>query len=269
MDLLLKVGRSGGSSGGGGGGYDPSSFFPGGTKGMWLDSGNTAKILNASAASAVNTDPVATANDSGTAGYSLVQSTNANRPILVTNHVNGRSALSLDLTDYFDCTGMNAFLSGANNVTLMAVFRHTDASTNHIMFRQYDNPFSNERVRFGYAGDKPRLLFNKDAGSYGNDRIGASGIANATYHAVIYVVDAQNGLDGAYVDNGTYLAFTGAGGTTAASAFDATTANQSRFFLNCLGYVADLYIHKNSLLDSTQRAAWFAAVKTRFALTGY
>lgn len=249
--------------------YDPSTFFIGGTKGPWYDPNNTANTLNGSGTPSTNGQVVATLNDSGTAGINATQSTDANRPTLSTNYANSRSALNIDLTDYFDCSGMNTFTSAANSVTVLVVYSPTDASTNHIMFRQYDNPFSNERLRAGWAGDKPRLLFNLDAGSYGNDRIGAAALTTPANHALIYVFDPQHGMDGVYVDNASYLAFGAAGGTTASAAFDATDANQSRFFLNCLGNALDIYIHKNAIMSSQQRTDYFAAVKSRFALTTY
>lgn len=265
----LDVGGLDRWSHGGGAAYDPSTFFTGGTKGPWYDFGNTVTTLNAGGTAATAGQTVATENDAGTAAINASQATDANRPTLAAAHQNSRNAILADSTDLFDVTGLNAFTNGASSIQLLTVFQPTDGTTNHSMWRSFDASFSYDRINALFVGLKPSIKYSKDGGDFANLRTGASDLTAATYHAIIYHFDFTNGQTGIFVDNAAYLAVAAAGGTTVAGAMNATDGNQSRIVLTSKGYYLDMYIHKNALMDATQRSNWFAAVKSRFALTAY
>ena len=266
MDCLLRAGSSGASSGGGS--YDPTSYFTGGTSGPWYDFNNSAKILNASDTAATNGQTIKTIQDVNSASYDGTQGTDANRPTLVTNFANGKSAALCDSTDLFDATGLNAFSNAANSITVLAVFQPTDATTNHCMFQQYDNPWGVLRAYAGSVGLQPSVRYDRDSTAYGNIRSGTAASA-ATTHAMVIQIDALNGQTGLYLDNATNLTMQAAGGSTVAGAFNSTNGNESVILRQCKGYCLDIYIHKNAMMDATQRGNWFTAVKARFSLTAY
>lgn len=268
MDLLLRAGTSGGA-GGGGGSYNPASYFTGGTSGPWYDFGDSTRILNGSSTSATNGQTVGTANDAGTSGTNASQTTDANRPILRAAHVNSRNAVQCDSTDFMDVTGLNSFLNSATSCTITAVLNIASGGANHSALRQYDNGFSYDRINALFIGQQPSIKYSKDGGDYANLRTAAGSLSTGTYHAVIWVFDFTNGQTGIYADNSTALTMAAAGGGTVPGAMNATNGNESRIVRTSDAHWADLYFHKNSMMDSTQRANWFAAVKSRFALTAY
>lgn len=257
------------SGAGGGSPYDPSSFFTGGTSGPWYDFGDSTKILNGSGTSATDGQTIATVTDAGTAGINATQGTDANRAILRAAHVNGRNAAECDTSDLFEASGLNAFTNGASSLSIPLVYQHTDGSTNHRFFRQYDNSYSYDRVNALFVALKPSIKYSRDGGDYSNLRTGATDVTAGSYHAMIFVFNFNAGETGLFLDNGTYLSMTAAGGGTVAGNMTASNGNESRILAACKGFIADMYFHKNSMMDGTQRAAWFAAVKSRFNLTGY
>lgn len=270
MDLLLRAGFvDGAGGGGGGGGYAPANFFTGGTVGPWFDFGNSTNVLNGSGTSATNGQTVDTVNDSGTAGISAVQTTDANRPTLQASHINGRNAVLLDTSDLMAVTGLNAFTNGASSLTIGMVYNPTDGTTNHAPLRQYDASYSYDRVYALLLGLQASVRYSRDGGDYANLRTQGGSLSSATYHALLFVMDFNAGQTAIYGDNSTLLSLAAAGGSTVAGNMTATNANESRILSACKGYCAELFFHKNAMMDSTQRTSWFTDVKSRFGLTAY
>jgi hypothetical protein len=254
--------------GSGGGTYNPTSYFTGGTVGPWYDFGDSTKILNSSDTSATNGQTIKTVTDAGTAGINASQATDASRPTLSTNFANGKSAALCTATQLFDATGLNAFSNAANNLSILAVFQPTDGTTNHCIFQQYDNPWGVLRAYAGYVGLQPSVRYDRDGTAYANLRSGTA-VSAATTHAMVIQIDALNGQTGIYLDNGTSLTMQAAGGSTVAGVYNSTNGNESVILRQCKGYCLDIYIHKNAMMDATQRGNWFTAVKSRFSLTAY
>jgi hypothetical protein len=268
MDLLLRSGASSYEVSSPED-YSPSTFFTGGTAGPWYDFGNSASVLNASSNSATNGQTVGTVNDSGTAAINGLQTTETNRPTLRSTHVNNRAVVQCDSSDFLNVAGLNAFTNAATSITVCAVFRPIDGSTNHCALRQFDNSYSYDRFNALFVGLRPSIGYSRDGGNFSNLRTGSVDVSPGVYHAIIWVADFTNGQTAIYMDNATYLSLATAGGSTVAGAMNATNANESRVIRTSNGFWGELYVHKNALMTSVQRADWFTAVKSRFGLTAY
>jgi hypothetical protein len=121
---------------------------------------------------------------------------------------------------------------------------------------------------------RSQIAYSKDGGDFANSRNSAADLTAASYRAIIFQIDCTNGKTAVFVDNSdgsttTEVSYAAAGGGTVAGTMSATAAAGSEVFAASKGYYADLYIHKNALMTAPQRAAWFAAVKSRFSLSGY
>ena len=249
--------------------YDPFSFFTGGTAGAWFDFGNSTTVLNGSAAIATDGQTVDTVNDSGSAGMTAVQTTDANRPTLRAAHINGRNAVELDTSDLMAVTALNAFTNGASSLTIGMVYSPTDGTTNHSPLRQYDGSYSYDRIYALLLGLQASLRYSRDGGDYTNLRTQSGSLSSADYHALLFVFDFNAGQTAIYGDDSTLLTMAAAGGSTVAGNMTATNANESRILSACKGFCAEMFFYKDAMMDSTQRTDWFAAVKTRFDLTTY
>lgn len=255
--------------GGGAGSFDPSSYFTGGTVGPTYDFNSSANILNGSATPATNGQTIATVKDTAAGSFDATQATDANRPTLVTSYLNGTSVALSDTTDVFDTiSGLNSFTNAANSVCVVAVVRPIDGTTNHTIWKCFDNGFSEQRIYCGFTGLQPTIAYSRDAVNYGNARFGTA-ITADTWNVLIYQIDAQNGQTGIYMNNGTNLAVAAAGGTTVAGAWAATNGTGSTLMLTSKMRLAKVYIHKNAFPDATQRTALFAAAKSFYNLSTY
>lgn len=248
--------------------YAPANFFTGGTAGPWWDLNNSANVLNGSSTPATNGQTIGTINDSGAAAIAASQATDANRPVLATNSLNGRSTATLTVSHVMDASSLNAFSQNASSFTLGAVFNPTDNTSNHTLFRQFDNSFSVNRILCGFNGVNisENVQYTPDTTAPYSNITGTT--TAATWHAVLYIIDPVAATVRVLVDNSVVVAGAASGKT--AGNFANTTGNQSQIFLSsCKGSIAEMFMWKNAKMSGAQETAWFAAVKSRFALTAY
>jgi hypothetical protein len=262
MGYGFGVQRRGGSAA-----YSPANFFTGGTAGPWYDLNNSAVVLNGSATSATNGQTIGTIGDSGPFGASATQATDANRPVLATNSLNGRSTATLTVSHVMSASGLDSYLNNASSFTIGAVFNPTDGTTNHLLFRQFDNSFSVNRAAVGFVALTQNIQYTPDTtASFSTSS--ASSVSAANWHAILYVVDPVAATVRIVTDNAVVVNNVASGKT--AGNIANTAGNQSQLFISsCKGSIAEMFFWKNAKMSGAQETAWFAAVKSRFGLTTY
>ena len=247
--------------------YSPADFFTGATVGFsYLFDTPGANLLNGSGGNASNGQTVATAKSAvGTAD--ATQATDTGRPTLVTNAVNGLAAVECDGGDQLDVSAVDAFLNAATSVTVGVVWRPTDFAANHHFLEQETTAY-NPRLTCRLNGDQTTLDYNPTTGANGNDQYsgGLNALTAGVYAAVLFQVDASNRTVAMYANNATFRAPVQVTGP--AQAF-VNGGGSSRLFRNAKGRCPHVFLAKNALMTTQQRADWFAAMKTRYALTAY
>ena len=160
---------------------------------------------------------------------------------------------------------MDAFLNAATSVTVGVVWNPTDFVANHIVFEQESTTY-NPRLSCRLNGAQTCMDYNPDTAANGNDVYsgGLNLLTAGVYSAVLYQVDATNRTEAMYANNGTFKAPTVVTGP--AQSF-VSGGGSSRLFRNAKGRCPHVFLMKNALMTTQQRADWFAAMKTRYALS--
>jgi hypothetical protein len=251
--------------------YDPANYFTGATIGFnYLFDTPGADLLNGSGTAAGDGQTVATVKSQSGVTADATQSTDANRPVLRTNAINTTmSVVELDGGDTLNVTAVNAFLNNASSATVGLVWRPTDFVANHNFFEMDDATSYNPRLQCRLSGAQVALDYNPDTAANGNDVYsGGSNLLSAGVDAaVLYQVDAAAKTVAIYANNATFKAPTVVTGPM--QNWGTGGGVDSRLFRNAKGRCAHLFLAKNALMSSTQRANWFADVKTRYGLTAY
>lgn len=252
--------------------YDPSNYFTGGTKVAWYPFYDSTKVLDASNAVAANNVKAKTITDAWGNSRDLVQATAGDQATVKTGTIN----TTLQCIEYAATSSVGYIpstftsqLNSASSCTIGGVFSIADAASNHELFFCYDNSYSYARTHAYHITDTPTANWNTaDGVNQGNDPFGGGGViatGNTTYHAALFQFDYANGVTTLFYNNATKLTRTNG----AAQNLPNTTLNEPHFLRSLKGRVVDLFMYKNAKMDSTQRAAWFTDVKTKFGLTGY
>jgi hypothetical protein len=254
--------------------YDPQDYYTTPTKRYWFYMNDTTKVLDASDASAANGVKIRTVNDEWGGSAQLYQATVGNQPTCTTNVSNSKqSALFTSAaTCNMAVTNFASALNSATKVSFGVVFKLNSTGTNATFLRCYDNSYSHNRFRAYLATGNPSMDMTKDttaattrtANSWNS---GVVTLATATVHAVLYEWDVANSSCQIYVDSHTAtMSSTAAPGTSIAN----TTLNQPEVGLSSTNCdILDTFFVVGALMDSTQRAAWFAAAKTNWGITIY
>lgn len=249
--------------------YSPADYFTGATIGFsYLFDTPGNNILNGAGTAATDGQTVATVKSSVVTA-DATQGTDASRPVLRTNAINtSMSVIELDGADLLSNSSLDAFLDSATSATIGVVWNPTDFLANHILY-EVDGGTGNTRLQGKGNGAQTAIDYNPNNTANGNDQYsGGSNLLTAgVYSAVLWQVDATNRTVAMYANNATYKAPTVVTGP--AQSWQVGGGNSSRLFRNSKGRCAHIFLAKNALMTTQQRADWFAAMKARYNLTAY
>lgn len=253
-------------------GFNVLNYYTGGTVQFAFDYTDTTKVLNSGGTSATNGQKIDTVNPALNGGTLVLdQNTDANRPTLTTNITNGKQG------GVFTGSPMVMPLTGAGNTSVVrntqlvsfgAAFRLNSTGSNAAFIRMYDNTWSHHRFRPFLATAQPSLDVQKADGT-GTTTVNASVVlATGTVHVVLWEVDLVAGTCTIYANN----AVTSVNGTACAGGagtFANTTANDVMTNLTSGMSMFTMHLVSGAKMDGTQRAAYFADMKTLLGITVY
>lgn len=252
--------------------FTVTSYYTGGTVQYVFDYTDATKVLNSGGTSATNGEKVDQVNQqTGGSALTLKQTTDANRPTNTTGITNGKqggvytgSPMFMTLTG----TGNTAVIKNTQLVSFGTAFRFDSAAANVSFFRMYDSSFSHNRFRAFLASNQPGLDSQKADSTASTTVTATQTLATATVHVLLYEIDLTAGTCTIYLNNAvtSVNAAACAGG---AGTFANTNGQEPR--VNATSNVAQFYTHlvTGALMDSTQRAAYFADVKSQLGITVY
>lgn len=246
--------------------FDPASYYTSPTKKLYMYLNDTAKVLDASGAVALNNINVKTVNDEWGGTAAGVQATVANQPILKTAIANSKQAIEFTGSPQtLPITNFTGALNSATKVSVFAVFKNNSNALNSTFFRCYDHSFSFQRFRAYLAAGKPSLdLAAADGVTPSTISCTGTALATGTVHAVLFEWDVANSTCQMYVNNSTAIQTT----TTApGTAIANTTLNQPE-----VGLAASFDLLALSIVTGTlcsNRPNLFADAKTAWGITAY
>lgn len=247
--------------------YDPRNCFTTSTSvKSWLDASDTTKVLKAGGTSAANGETVDTWNDSTSNGNNAVQTTDANRPIVVTNNLGGKQTLTMS-AKFMNMSSLQSVIKNTSKVTVGALLKDGNTATTPYLFGMYDASFSYPRFRPSLSSGKLTLEVTNNTSASITMYQSTSVIDTSNWHVIYIDVDTTANVATGYKDGVAQSA--GTTNTLASpGAIANTNGNQATLNLNSQGTweIADWFIAIDELMTSQQKADCSAAVRQKFLL---
>lgn len=244
--------------------YNPNNYFTAGTQIAWYAFWEPAQVLASGGGVAgdnVNADSLL---NLWSTTRTFQQTTDASRATVRANTINGYQSLDFSSSSTYPLiTTPNTFIRNINTITVGIIFK-PDAVTGS-MFRTYESAYTYNRLRVGLNTGLVLAGTSQD-GTSDSLLTGGTTVTTTDWHAALIQWNCVTRAVTLYLDN----ASTATSATfSVAQAIPDTACQEPKLGISYDGKIAEIFFMANVLMDNTQRAAWFADVKTLFNLTTY